>query len=164
MVVAGEGPFDTPYQSPKITSLSQGVPAHDRAEEWPLLVRFADASPPSVAADVFESSYFASEDIFATGHEFLPIGGFTGQVPTPSVSQFIHYVATGRVVAATAAVAPRSHNPVIVWVIEHCAKQAYGATTYTFQGTTMQRYVCLRAQGQRAEPRSATRRVTARRR
>ena len=164
VVVAGEGPFDTPYQSPKITALSQGVPAHDRAEEWPLLVRFADASPPSVAADVFESSYFASEDIFATGHEFLPIGGFTGQVPTPSVSQFIHYVATGRVVAATAAAAPRSHNPVIVWVIEHCAKQAYGATTYTFQGTTMQRYVCLRAQGQRAEPRSATRRVTARRR
>ena len=164
VVVAGEGPFDTPYQSPAITYLSQVVPAHNRANEWPLLVRFADASLPSVAADVFESSYFASEDIFATGHEFLPVGGFTGQVPVPSVPQFIHYVATGRVVAATAAVAPRSHNPVIIWMIEHCAKQAYGATTYRFQGTTMQRYVCLRAQGQNAEPRAATRRVGTRRR
>ena len=74
VVVAGEGPFDTPYQSPAITYLSQVVPAHNRANEWPLLVRFADASLPSVAADVFESSYFASEDIFATGHEFLRRG------------------------------------------------------------------------------------------
>ncbi len=64
---------------------------------------------------------------------------------------------TGRVVAATAAVAPRSHNPVIVWVIEHCAKQAYGATTYTYQGTTMQRYVVPGAtqRARAAEPRSA---------
>jgi hypothetical protein len=151
VVVAGEGPFDTPYQSPAITHLSQVAPAYDRATEWPLLVRFADGSPPTVAADVLESSYFASNDIFATGHEFLPVGGFTGQVPVPSLPQFIHYVATGRVVAATAAVAPRSHNPVIIWVIEHCAKQAYGGASYTFLGTRMQRYVCLRAVGQRAE-------------
>ncbi len=150
VVVAGLGPFDTPYQSPKITQLSQGDPAYDRAVEWPLLVRFADASPPTVAADVLESSWLASEDIFATGHEFLPIGGFNGEVPTPSLRQLIHYVATGRVVAATGAVAPRSRNPDIIWVIEHCAKQATGNTMYTFQGTTMQRYVCGRAVGQRA--------------
>ena len=153
VVVAGQGPFDTPYQSPKITHLSQGIPAYDRAVEWPLLVRFADASPPTVAADVLESSWLASEDIFATGHEFLPVGGFTGEVPTPSLRQLIHYVATGRVVAATGAVAPRSRNPDIIWVIEHCAKQATGNTMYTFQGTTMQRYVCGRAAGQRARRR-----------
>jgi hypothetical protein len=151
VIVAGEGPFDTPYQSPNITHLSQGLPAYDRAEEWPLLVRFADATPPTVAADVLESSYLASEDIFATGHEFLPVGGFTGEVPTPSLPQLIHYVATGRVVAATGAVSPRSHNPDIIWIIEHCAKQTDGNTMYDFQGTTMQRYVCVRAVGQRAE-------------
>ena len=150
VIVAGEGPFDTPYQSPSITYLSQGVPALERAEKWPLLVRLADAIPPTVAADVLESSWFASEDIFADGHEFLPVGGFTGEVPTPSLPQLIHYVATGRVVAATVAVSPRSHNPDMIWIIGHCAK-AYGDSTYTFQGTTMQRYVCLRAEGQRAE-------------
>ena len=150
VIVAGEGPFDTPYQSPSITYLSQGLPALRRTEEWPLLVRLADATPPTVAADVLESSWFASEDIFATGHEFLPVGGFTGEVPTPSLPQLINYVATGRVVAATAAVSPRSHNPDMIWIIGHCAK-AYGDSTYTFQGTTMQRYVCLRAEGQRAE-------------
>lgn len=152
VVVAGEGPFDTPYQSPKITYLSQIAPARDRAEQWPLLVQFADASPPTVAADVLESSWFASEDIFATGHEFLPVGGFTGEVPTPSLPQLIHYVATGRVVAATAAVAPRSHNPDMIWIIEHCTKRTTGNTYYIFEGTTMQRYVCQRAEGQRAEP------------
>jgi 4-amino-4-deoxy-L-arabinose transferase-like glycosyltransferase len=153
VVVTGLGPFDTPYQSPKITELSQGAPAYNRAVDWPLLVRFADASPPSVAADVLESSWLASEDIFATGHEFLPVGGFTGEVPTPSLPQLIHYVATGRVVAATAAVAPRSRNPDMIWIIEHCSKKTVGNTYYAFEGTTMQRYLCQRAEGQRAEPR-----------
>ena len=151
VVVAGEGPFDTPYQSPHITYLSQGVPARDRAEEWPLLVHFADRSPATVAADVLESSWWASEDIFATGHEFLPVGGFTGEVPTPSLPQVIGYVATGKVVAATAAVAPRSHNPDMIWIIGHCTEQTVGNTYYTFEGTTMQRYVCQRVEGQRAE-------------
>jgi 4-amino-4-deoxy-L-arabinose transferase-like glycosyltransferase len=145
VVVAGEGPFDTPYQSPTITYLSQGLPAFDRTQEWPLLVRLVDAIPPGVAADVFESSYLASDDIFATGHEFLPVGGFTGEVPAPSLPELIHDVATGKIVAATAAVAPRSHNPDIIWIIEHCTKLAVGNTMYTFQGTTMQRYVCAHA-------------------
>jgi hypothetical protein len=152
VVVAGQGPFDTPYQSPHITYLSQGLPALDRAQEWPLLVRFTDAIPPGVAADVLESSYFASGDIFATGREFLPVGGFTGQVPAPPLPQFIHYVDTGKVVAAQAAVSPRSHNPDIIWVIDHCAPQAEGNTMFTYQGTTMQRYICGRAGRPRAKP------------
>jgi 4-amino-4-deoxy-L-arabinose transferase-like glycosyltransferase len=150
VVVAGEGPFDTPYQSPKITYLSQVVPALNRKVEWPELVLFAEASPSTVAADVLESSWIASEDIFATGHEFLPVGGFSGEVPTPSLPQLIHYVATRRVVLATAAVAPRSRNPDMIWIIRHCAK-AYGDSSYAFEGTTMQRYVCQRAVGHRAE-------------
>ncbi len=89
-------------------------------------------------------------DIFATGHEFLPVGGFAGEVPTPSLPQLIHYVDTGRVVAATAAVAPRSRNPDMIWIIEHCTKRTTGNTYYTFEGTTMQRYVCPRAEGTRA--------------
>jgi 4-amino-4-deoxy-L-arabinose transferase-like glycosyltransferase len=159
LVVAGLGPFDTPYQSPKITYLSQGLPAYTRTATWPLLVEFAENTPPTVAADVFESSFLASEDIFATGHEFLPVGGFSGQVPAPSVPQFIHYVATGRVFAATAAVAPRSHNPVIIWVIEHCTKAATEGATYSYQGTTMHRYTCSRAEGRRAERTERTERA-----
>lgn len=64
--------------------------------------------------------------------------------------QLIHYVATGRVVLATAAVAPRSRNPDMIWIIGHCAK-AYGDSSFTSEGTTMQRYICERAQGRRAE-------------
>jgi 4-amino-4-deoxy-L-arabinose transferase-like glycosyltransferase len=152
VVVAGEGPFDTPYQSSSVTYLSQGLPAFDRAQEWPLLVRGANAVPPGVAVDVLESSYFASGDIFATGREFLPVGGFTGQVPVPPLTQFVHFVDTGKVVHAQAAVAPRSHNPDIIWVIDHCTKQAEGNTVFTYQGTTMQRYVCGRAVGVKSKP------------
>jgi hypothetical protein len=62
-------------------------------------VAYADSVPPSVAADVFESSYVASLDVLATGREFLPVGGFTGEVPEPSLPQFIRDVARGRCLA-----------------------------------------------------------------
>jgi 4-amino-4-deoxy-L-arabinose transferase-like glycosyltransferase len=152
VVVAGEGPFDTPYQPSSITNISQGLQAAYRTETWPLLVRFADATPSGRAADVFESSYLTSEDIFATGREFLPVGGFTGEVPVPSLHQFIRDVATGKVVAATAAVAPRSRNPVMDWVIGHCTKLEVGNTMFDYQGTTMQRYDCGRAVGVKSKP------------
>jgi 4-amino-4-deoxy-L-arabinose transferase-like glycosyltransferase len=152
VVIAGEGPFDTPYQSSSITFISQGLQASNRAQEWPELVRFADATPPGQASDVLESSYLAGEDIFATGREFLPVGGFSGQVPAPSLPQFIHFVATGKVVAAQAAVAPRSHNPDMIRVIEHCPKQAEGNTMFTLLGTTVQRYTCQRRDGLWAQP------------
>jgi hypothetical protein len=64
--------------------------------------------------------------------------------------QLIHYVGTGRVVTATAAVAPRSRNPDMIWIIEHCTKRTTGNTFYNFEGTTMQRYVCQHAQTGRA--------------
>ena len=159
VVVAGEGPFDTPYQSPKITYLSQGVPGprprRGMAAAGPLRRRLPahrwrptsssrPTSPARTSSPPGTSSYRSGVSPARSPHRHCPSSSTTsprdGSSPPP------------------AAVAPRSHNPDIIWVIEHCAKQATGATTYTFQGTTMQRYVCRCApEGRDAEPRGATR-------
>jgi hypothetical protein len=143
VVVSGEGPFDTPYQPASVTLLTQVEPNRERAADWAELARFVSVFPRSEAADVFETSYLAADDIFATGHEFFPLGGYTGEVPTPTIEQFEHDVTDGRIFRATAAVAPRSHNPVMIWIIGHCAKEEGGsASSFRYEGTTMQRFNC----------------------
>jgi hypothetical protein len=151
VIVTGEGPFDTPYQPARITDLSQVLPTQDRLEQWPELNRYVKAFPPHEAIDVIETSFSAAYDVFATGREFLSVGGFTGEVPAPSLRQLITYVAEGRVVMAQAAVSPRSNNPDIRWIIAHCQKQTFGVPTFFYLGSTIQRYTCSSADGRAAQ-------------
>jgi hypothetical protein len=48
-------------------------------------------------------------------------------------------------------VAPRSRNPDMDWVIEHCPKITTGNTMFVQLGTTMQRCRCDKSVGLRAE-------------
>jgi 4-amino-4-deoxy-L-arabinose transferase-like glycosyltransferase len=145
VLVAGEGPFDTPYQPASVTYLSQTLPARDE-EEWPELSAYAATLPANLAIDVDETSFVASFDILATGHEYLPVGGFSGEVPSPTVRQFIRYVDEGRVLRAFVAVAPLSENPVMRWIAHNCLKQT-GRPDVTFhnEGQTYQRFLCGQA-------------------
>jgi 4-amino-4-deoxy-L-arabinose transferase-like glycosyltransferase len=142
VLVTGEGPFDSPYQPARVTFDSQTVPAHDRAE-WPLLDRYDATIPYDHAVDVLEPSAVAGYDIMATGHEYLPVGGFTGRVPAPTVAQFRTFVAEGRVTRVVAALRPLSNAPVMQWVTRHCAVQQFGTdATFTDDDTFFQRYIC----------------------
>jgi 4-amino-4-deoxy-L-arabinose transferase-like glycosyltransferase len=141
VLASGQGPFDTPYQPDRVTYLSQTRPAEARAL-WPTLVTFTEGFPKDQAIDVFETSSDADYDIMITGHEFLPVGGFTGRVPAPRVPQFVRYVAEDRIARVVVAVAPLSRNPVMLWVTRHCAKQTFAPATFRQDGTTFQRYVC----------------------
>jgi hypothetical protein len=151
VIVTGEGPFDTPYQPANLTDISQVRPAENRALEWPELNRFADSFPPSEAADVLESSDIDAPNILATGREFLSLGGFTGEVPAPSLTQFVRYVAECKVVRANVAVAPPSNNPDARWIIGHCQKQVGGVPTSVLFGSTLERYICSSADGLAAQ-------------
>ena len=135
---------DTPYEPNLVTYLNQTRPAQLRAE-WPDIVAFANTFPEDRATDVFETSGAAGYDIMVTGHEALPVGGFTGRVPAPTVSQFAAYVAQGRVTRALVAVGPPSRNPVMRWITRHCPKQRVGDATFQQSGTTFQRYLCAPA-------------------
>jgi 4-amino-4-deoxy-L-arabinose transferase-like glycosyltransferase len=141
VLVTGEGPFDTPYQPAQVTFYSQTVPTLDKAD-WPAMVKFAATFPPNHAVDAMETSGDAGYNIMVTGHEFLPVGGFTGVVPAPTVPQFTRDVAEGRVTRVLVASSPPTSNPVMVWVTRNCAKQTYGESTVTHDDATFQRYLC----------------------
>jgi hypothetical protein len=74
----------------------------------------AMASPDLMAV---QSSAVASVFAYPTGEEVLPIGGFTGTGPSPTLDQLRADVAVGRfhVVVSFPGTDPR-----LVWVDEHC--------------------------------------------
>jgi 4-amino-4-deoxy-L-arabinose transferase-like glycosyltransferase len=141
VLASGQGPFDTPYEPNQVTFFTQTQPGRLRAQ-WPEEVAFANTFPDNSAVDVFEGSANAGYQIMVTGHEFLPVGGFTGQAPAPTIRQFENYVELGRVTRAAVAVLPLSSNPVMLWITAHCAKQLFGATTFEQSGALYQRFVC----------------------
>jgi 4-amino-4-deoxy-L-arabinose transferase-like glycosyltransferase len=142
VLVAGEGPFDTPYQPAHVTYLSQTLPARHRAS-WPALNALARLLPANQAIDTIETSFVAGAEILATGREFLPVGGFSGEVPAPTVNQFRRDVQLGKTPRALVAIEPLSNNPVERWIAHHCRHQTFGrGNTFTSQGTTFQRFMC----------------------
>jgi 4-amino-4-deoxy-L-arabinose transferase-like glycosyltransferase len=123
VVSQGLGSFNSPYEP---ASLNQETltSVTDFNLDIPLLAKFVGAVHPSKAADVLETSQSAGFDILATGREFLPVGGFTGVVPAPTVSQFERLVAQGRIGRATVTTQPLTRSPVLLWVMDHCGRLA----------------------------------------
>jgi 4-amino-4-deoxy-L-arabinose transferase-like glycosyltransferase len=121
VVSQGLGSFNSPYEP---AGLNQETlkSVTDFNLDVPLLAQFVSVLPSSSAADVFETSQAAGFDILATGREFLPVGGFTGVVPAPTVSQFERLVAQGRISRATVTTQPLTRSPVLLWVMDHCRR------------------------------------------
>ncbi len=141
VLARGQGPFDTPYEPNAVTFINQTRPNQLKAD-WPAIVRFADTFRPDQAADVFETSFDAGYDIMITGHEFLPVGGYTGRVPATTVSRFRSYVSEGRVTRTVVAVVPLSRNPVMRWITRHCVRETTHSARFSNDGAIFQRYYC----------------------
>ena len=126
MVVRGLGPFAAPYE-PSSATISRAEAEHVRGLDEQIVAELSSTydTPIPMATD---SSILAAPYILATGKEILPIGGFQGGIPAPTLAQLQRYVASGRV---RAMLVPRvSDDPRIVWIREHCAApgQSGGAT------------------------------------
>ncbi len=119
VVVEGLGPFDSPF-APAAVNQNTQVSTSDFPVLQRQLVHYVAGVPERQAVDVFETSRSASEDALASGREFLPIGGFTGVVPSPTLGQFEHDVRRGLVRQVTLATAPLTANTVLLWVFGHC--------------------------------------------
>ena len=113
------------------------------------LTRAAAKVAPSVSVITNETSSGSSGPIFDTGREFLPVGGFTGRVPSPTLAQFVSDVRAGRVAWVFAAVAPRTRNPDMLWAIAHCppAPAQTGFSMAERCASTSVRPPTLRAEG-----------------
>jgi 4-amino-4-deoxy-L-arabinose transferase-like glycosyltransferase len=115
------GPFDAPFATAAHNDVTRTY-ANELPRLQMLLMQFTSRLRPDVAANTIETTLGASNDILATGHEFLPVGGYTGEVSTPTLAQFIRYVAQGRVRFVNVATDPLSRSPDLRWAAAHCAK------------------------------------------
>jgi 4-amino-4-deoxy-L-arabinose transferase-like glycosyltransferase len=149
VVHASLGPFDSPYAPVSVNRYSQ-----EAAARFPLdmtvLKEFVATVPPNQAADVLETSGATGYYIMATGHEFLPVGGFTGRVPAPSLAEFKQLVVEGRVRRVTVTTDPLTRAPDLRWVVSHCTRTP--ESTYSnIERATRTVYYCNRPEPQTSE-------------
>ena len=121
VVAATLSPFDSPYAPAAVNRHTQ-LAAAGFAREMAALEKFVAPIPPSEAPDVLETSSATGYYIMATGREFLPVGGFSGRVPAPSLAAFERLVAEGRVVRVTVTTGPLTRTPDLRWVAAHCTR------------------------------------------
>ncbi|MGH3670828.1 MAG: hypothetical protein ACRDSH_09340, partial [Pseudonocardiaceae bacterium] len=119
LVTHQRGAFDTPFESARtaagIDELFIGTPRL-AARTLPALEKSRAGAPDLLAT---QSSAVASVFSYPTGQEVLPIGGFTGTAPTPTLRQIQRDIARG---AFHLVLAFPSHDPRLVWIAQHCRR------------------------------------------
>ncbi len=88
----------------------------------------------------FYSTALAAPWIMVTGDEYLPIGGYIGEDPSPSLATLKHLVATGRVSLFVIPVLLSPRDPRLAWVRQHCANDQVNPVG---TGTEFSEYSCL---------------------
>jgi 4-amino-4-deoxy-L-arabinose transferase-like glycosyltransferase len=127
LAVNHESAFDTPFESPKVASQLASQPARLATLETvtvPYLQQLEGRAPDLLAA---QSSYLAAVYIYVSGQEVLPIGGFTGTIPSPPLSQLKTDMLHGQFhfVVILSTVDPRTR-----WIASHCQPLRRNRTYY----------------------------------
>jgi 4-amino-4-deoxy-L-arabinose transferase-like glycosyltransferase len=121
-VIRGLGPFDTPFESSKIARDNQAL-----AAAGPALTRSVQRlelrTPPGDALFGADTSGLAMDYILYSGREVLPIGGFLGNVPAPTLATLRADISRGYVRAFVLPVAPPGPDPRVRWIESHCIRE-----------------------------------------
>jgi 4-amino-4-deoxy-L-arabinose transferase-like glycosyltransferase len=121
-VIRGLGPFDTPFESSTTAhnnqALAVAAPALTRA-----LQRLELQTPPGDALLGTDTSGLAENDILYSGREVLPIGGYLGNVPAPTLATLRADISRGYVRAFVLPVSPPGPDPRVRWIESHCTRQ-----------------------------------------
>jgi hypothetical protein len=119
IVADHRGSFDTPYEpaaeAAAIRMLFVQIPQQVRLL-IPNLEKVQFGAPDLLAA---QSSALASVFIYDSGREALPLGGFTGTIPTPTLARVQRDVRAGQFHLAILS-ATRAGTPVLRWIAAHC--------------------------------------------
>jgi hypothetical protein len=122
VVTSDQGPFDTPFELAsvmEVTGTDLRVAQAKADASVPTLEQIARVSKTSILF-MTDTSAVAAIYIFASGREVLPIGGFTGAIPEPTLHQIRMDIADGLVRLAVVPVVPPGHDPRIIWIRQHC--------------------------------------------
>jgi 4-amino-4-deoxy-L-arabinose transferase-like glycosyltransferase len=139
VVGIGLGSFSTPYQSAVATNGGttsvqryQARNAHDAtfyAHDY--------RGPPIIAA--VDTAALASPYIMISGREFLPIGGYGGNNPSPSLATLRHLIDEGQVRLFIVPDEPAGTDPRMTWIRSHC--QGEYVEPYS-PHVTLRNYIC----------------------
>ncbi len=110
------GPFDTPFQPAAVTAFTKAFFSPTRNVVGLATITAARSGAPDLFSA--QTSALAAPYIFATGDEVLPIGGYTGTIPEPTVDAIRRLVATGAFHLVLAG--PSDTDPRIAWIARHC--------------------------------------------
>jgi 4-amino-4-deoxy-L-arabinose transferase-like glycosyltransferase len=121
-VIRGLGPFDSPFESAKTARtshlLAAAAPAFTRAAQRLELQR-----PPADALFGTDTSGLAQNYILYSGREVLPIGGYLGNVPAPTLATLQADIGRGYVRGFVLPVSPPGPDPRVRWIESHCTRQ-----------------------------------------
>ena len=121
MVAHGLGPFDPPYAPltavQKLAANQRALLAEGRA------VGGAATGPNTPTWFATDTSQLADGPILFTGREVLPIGGYGGGVPAPTLAQLQADIADRKVLLFYLPVTPLGNDPRVIWVTKHCHTQ-----------------------------------------
>jgi 4-amino-4-deoxy-L-arabinose transferase-like glycosyltransferase len=118
MVTRGLGPFAVPYEPASATE-SRAEAKHTNAVSAQIVEAVASEYEATWAFAI-DTSQLAAPYVLATGSEVLPIGGFEGGIPAPTLAQLQSYVSSGQVRAFL--VPSGERDPRLEWVYAHCKR------------------------------------------
>ena len=121
-VVRGLGPFDTPFES-RGTAHSHQVLAAAAPVLTRAVRRLELRTPPADALFGTDTSGLAENYILYSGREVLPIGGFLGNVPAPTLATLQADIRRGYVRGFVLPVSPPGPDPRVRWIESHCVRQ-----------------------------------------
>jgi 4-amino-4-deoxy-L-arabinose transferase-like glycosyltransferase len=119
IVAQHRGAFDTPYEPGPEAAAIRMLFVRLPGQVSPLIPRLEKVqlgAPDLLAA---QSSALASVFIYDSGREALPLGGFTGTIPAPTLAQVKADVRAGQFHLAILS-ATRARSPVLAWITTHC--------------------------------------------
>jgi 4-amino-4-deoxy-L-arabinose transferase-like glycosyltransferase len=126
LVSEQRGVSDTPFESAKTAALYDallGSSSKEFGAFLPGLEKLSGGAPYLMAV---YTSAVASEFILASGMEVLPIGGFTGSIPEPTIDQLSGMIRTGKFHLALLL---GGHDPRITWIATRCRHLGPGGGT-----------------------------------
>ncbi len=143
VVGAALGPFDTPFQPASATDYTRNalVRTPDEVRQaMPSLERLRAGATYLMATS---NGLLAADFVYVSGDEVLPIGGFTGGYPPPSLDRLRALVASGQLHLVLTL--PTDDDPRIAWVRAHCRALPVRSTTNA--PVTPRYYYCQPADG-----------------
>jgi 4-amino-4-deoxy-L-arabinose transferase-like glycosyltransferase len=119
VVSSGLGPFETPFEPQIVTTDATAFfgAGFQVAQVVPALEAGNRGIPDLMAT---QTSALAAPFIWATGQEVIPIGGFTGTIPEPTLAALQSMIQMNDV--RTFIQSPTTTDPRLAWIARHCIK------------------------------------------